>query len=86
MADNVSTRQPGLSSPARNIALVTPDDANDLPNVAKAIEVQTAGNIQLTTVGGVTITKYFGVGYHPLSVKRIWSASTTASGIYALYD
>ena len=89
MADKVSDKQPGLSSPARNIALVAVDDANDLPNVAKAIEVQTAGNIKLTTLGGSTITKYFSVGYHPIAVKRIWSTGTdagTAATLYALYD
>lgn len=83
---SLTERSPTLSSPARNIAAVTPDDATDLPNEAKAIEVQTAGNIKLTTVGGTTITKYFWVGYHSLEVKRIWSTNTTASGIFALYD
>ena len=86
MADSVSDKAPSLTSPARNVAAVTPSDSEDLANVAKAIEVHVAGDIKVTTIGGVTITKPFFVGYHPLVVTRIWSTGTTASGIYALYD
>lgn len=80
------TRLPGLSSPARKIALVTPNDGADLPNAAKAIEVQGPGDIHLITEGGTEITKPFTAGYHPLYVQKIFAAGTTATGIYALYD
>lgn len=79
-------RQPGLSSPARNAQLVTPDDGADLPNAAKAILVTVAGNVHMVTEGGTEITMPLFVGYHPIYVVKIFATDTTASGIYALFD
>lgn len=89
MADNVSDKQPSLSSPARNVALVSFNDSSDLPNIAKGLEVQVAGTLKITTLGGTTVTKYFWVGYHPIAVKRVWSTGSDAglaNAVYALYD
>lgn len=86
MADNVSDKAPGLTTPARNVALVTPSDDTDLANVAKTIEVISAGNLKVTTIGGVTITKPFAAGYHPLVVTRVWLTGKTCGDVYAYYD
>ena len=71
---------------ARDAKTVTPNDATDLTSAAMALYVGTGGNIQVTTVGGTTLTftNVQGGSYLNVQVKRVWSTSTTASGIIAL--
>lgn len=86
MADAFSSNQPGLDSPAFYGAAVTPADGSDLANTARGLYVGTAGNIKVTTKGGSEITfTNVPVGILPVSVKRVWSTGTTASGIVALW-
>lgn len=86
MVDSVSDKQPGLSSPARHVAAITPSDSDNLANTAKAFFVGVAGDVKFTTLGGDTVTMAMPVGYHPISIVKVFSTGTTASGIYALYD
>lgn len=81
----VSVFAPGITGPLQHLVNVSPDDANDLVNVSRAIYIGGAGAVKVTTVGGETIVIPSGalaVGVpHPIRVTRIWSASTTATSI-----
>lgn len=77
-----------IAAPASLPVAVTPDDANDLPSgISRAIYVGVAGNINLTLAraSGPVLFQNMPVGVHPLRVRRVHSAGTTAGGIVALY-
>ncbi len=63
---------------------VVKSDANDLPFFPRAIHVTTGGLVKMN-VGdpSVTITLTLETGWHPISPTRIWSTTTTATGITA---
>lgn len=85
MADAFSRYYAHLSDPAENAAAVTPNDTTDLPNFSRYIYVGGAGNLQVTLVGGTTVT-YTGLtagSRHPLRVSRVHSTGTTATSIVA---
>ncbi len=71
---------------ARDAKSVTPSDSTDLPYAAMALYVGTGGNIQLTTMGGTTLTfsNVQGGSYLNVQTCRVWYTSTTASNIIAL--
>lgn len=89
MADAFENHQPGLEAPAAHVALVTPDDSNNLPNAARGLLIGGSGALKVTTVGGETITLPATVipagSILPLRVARVWSTGTTATDIHALY-
>ena len=74
----------GESSP-RHFAIVTPDDANDLPTVCRCFSFGTAGALKVTTAGGETVvipSGQFAAGqWHSGQFARIWSTGTTATDI-----
>jgi len=75
------------SQPATDAVAVTPDDNNDLANVAVALYVGTTGDVKINTFYGNTVTfKTVPVGIMPVRVSRVWSTGTTASNIVALYN
>lgn len=75
-----------LSRPAGAIKTVTPDDSNDLPDgLCRSLLIGTAGNLKVTDASGNTVTIPVPVGYNPLQIRRVWSTSSTASNIFALY-
>ncbi len=76
-----------LSSTVQDMALITPDNVNDLPYVTRGIYVGTGGNIKLTTKAGTTliVPNLAGGAIYSFRVSRIWATSTTASNIVALY-
>ncbi len=53
--------------------------------VTRAINVVVAGNVKVTMLGGGTVVLAVAVGMTRLRVSRVWSASTTATGITALW-
>lgn len=79
---------PALMVPALHAAAVTPSDANELTSYCKAFRVgTTAGNVQVTTVGGETLVVP-GVQIGEtirLQCKQIWSTNTAATGITAFW-
>jgi hypothetical protein len=76
----------GGNSPASHAALVTPDDANDLAFVSRALLIGTAGALKVTTLGGETLViAAVPAGILPLRVTRVWSGSTTAAQIVSLW-
>lgn len=85
MADDFKDYRRTLEGPADNAVLLTPDDSNDLADVARALYVGTSGNIKVTTAGGDTLLlTAVPVGILPIRIKRVWAATTTASTIVAL--
>lgn len=85
MVDKFKNRESSLESPARRAEAVTPNDTADLPNFSRALYVGGAGDIQVTTVGGDTITLTNASGFLPLCVARVHATGTIASGIVALW-
>lgn len=81
-----SLSQPaGLS--ARNAAVVTPSDSTDLTYTTRAVFVGTGGDLNVDMASGQTVL-FSGVpdgAFLPISVNRIRSTSTTASGIVAVW-
>ena len=73
--------------PARNAALVTPSDSADLDFITTGIYVGGAGNIKVTMQGGqsVLLSGVLAGSVLPLRVSRIWSTTTTATTIVALW-
>ena len=85
--DNFS-RLPSLTSdPATNAVLVSPNDSTDLANVTRAVYVGTTGNMKVTMQdsGTVLFTGIAAGTTLPIRVTRIWSTTTTASTILALW-
>ncbi|MEO3947624.1 hypothetical protein [Gorillibacterium sp. CAU 1737] len=73
-------------------ATVTPSDTLDLSipsglNGTKYICVGVSGDLSVITSGGDTVTlKAVAAGiFHPISVRRVLSTGTTATGIVAVY-
>jgi hypothetical protein len=65
---------------------VVKSDANDLPFLPRAIHVSVAGLVKMhvgVTTPNVVITVTLEAGWHPISPTRIWSSTTTATGITA---
>ena len=86
MADKFHSFSEGLNSPPANLEAVFPNDANDLPNATRGINVGVSGSIRLTTVNGDTGTISVAAGVvFPVRAKRIWATGTTATNITALY-
>jgi hypothetical protein len=86
MTDAFNSYTPGLESPASHLEAVTPSDTVDLPNVSRALNVATAGQLRLTTVGGTTQSVYVAAGMaFPVRARRVWQTGTTATGIVAMF-
>jgi hypothetical protein len=73
------------SDPAENVVAVTPNDSTDIAVPSRGLLCGVAGNAQVTTAAGQTVTIPLQQGYNPIRVRRVWSTSTTATGIFALY-
>ena len=74
-------------APATNALEVVPNDSVDLLATARALYIGSAGNMQVTTSNGSTVT-FIGLlagQILPVSVQRVWSTTTTAGSIVALY-
>lgn len=85
MSNPFANRSLSLSGPATDIVPVTPDDATDLPEVAVALYVETAGTIAFTSVSGGTRTVSVGSNsILPVGVRRVMASGTNASGIHAM--
>ena len=85
--DNFSRQQSLTSDPASNAVLVSPNDSTDLTYVTRAVYVGTTGNMKVTMQdsGTVLFTGIAAGTTLPIRVTRIWSTTTTASTILALW-
>lgn len=76
------------TGPAQDLKSVTPDDNADLASgPCRGIIVGVAGNVKITTPAGTAIVVPSLVAgiVHPIEAVRIWSTSTTATTILAVY-
>lgn len=86
ITDTFEGQTPSGQSPITSAAVVTPDDANDLTHVTRAIYIGTAGDLRVTLANGGTLTFVNMVaGWHPIRVTRVWAAGTTADHIVATW-
>jgi|TARA_B100001093_G_C25991368_1_gene661625 hypothetical protein len=82
---------------AYRAAVVTPSDTVDIPSISTdpgagknngaVLYVGASGNIRVTTAGGDDVT-FVGVQtgtFFPVQVVKVWSTSTTATNIMALW-
>jgi len=83
----VDASRADFTAPAVGAAAVTPNTSTDLPRApARALYVGGAGNLEVDTAEGQTVT-FTGVtagSILPVSVKRV-RATSTATNIVALY-
>jgi hypothetical protein len=88
MADNSNLLFPSpstdqRSAPAAIAFAITPSDGNDLTIYTRGLMVNVAGNVVVdfvTSGTSITLTLLAGIVY-PFHVKRVYSTSTTATGI-----
>ncbi len=83
MTDRFENHLTGLRDPIETAVEVTPDDANDLAIVSRAIYIGTPGDIRVTMKNGSIVTFSTGQGWHPIRVSRVWATGTTATAIVA---
>ena len=75
----------------RSMLAVSPDDSNDLSKgVCRAIYATAAGNINIVAADddpslGAQVIKFAAGEIKTIHARRIYSTSTTATGIIALY-
>ena len=85
MNDIFASHTGGLESPASTLISVVPDDAADLAQASRALNVSGSGTVRITTVGGTTATVYVAAGIaFPVRVTRVWASGTTATDIVAM--
>lgn len=76
----------GLESPASALVPAVPDDAQDLPQASRALNVAQSGTVRITTVLGTTATVHVAAGIaFPVRARRIWATGTTAADIVVMY-
>ena len=87
MTDHFENFETGLTSPVENSLAVTPNDGTDLSTTTRALWVGVAGDINIDTKGGGTVTlKNVAAGsLLPFRVSRVWATGTTATDIVALW-
>lgn len=86
MTDIFEDRSSGLESPGSHAASINPSDTTDLATASRALYVGGPGNLQLTLVGGTTITLHnLSAGWVPLRTMRVHASGTTATDIVAVW-
>lgn len=84
MTDPFENRTLNLNGPARDILPVAPSDTIDLPSVALALYVETAGDVTfITQAGEVRTLRLTDFSILPVGTRRVNATGTTASGIHA---
>lgn len=86
MADPWANAPGGITGPITRVVAVTPSDATNLQDTARALYVGGAGNVVLL-VNGTTVTlTAVAVGvWHPIRFDRVNATNTTATAILAGY-
>ena len=72
----------GPNATATDMLPITPNDSTDLVTHARGFYAAVAGNIKVTTLAGADrIVPVGAFQFVPCAIKRVWDASTTATGI-----
>ncbi len=83
MVDTFDSHSTSITAPPSNAGVITPDDAQDLPFVSRAIYVGTAGDVRVLTHKGQDVTYKNLAGTKVLRVTRVFATGTTASDMIA---
>jgi hypothetical protein len=76
-----------ISDPVPNAAAVSPSDSVDLANITTAVYIGTSGDLHVTMMNNEVVTfTALPIGFYPIRVRRVWSTSTTASNIVAVWQ
>jgi hypothetical protein len=84
--DRFGTHTRGLTAPASGAFAITPSDAAELTETARAIYVGGAGTIALVTKDGTTVS-FVGLSAGtvlPVSTVRVLATGTTATSLVGL--
>lgn len=85
MTNPFQNRTPSLSGPATDILPVTPDDTIDMPDVAIALYVETAGVVSFVTAArNARTVSVASNSILPVGTRRVNATGTTATGIHAM--
>jgi hypothetical protein len=85
MSNPFSRRSATLNGPGIDYAPVTPDDSDDLPNIAASLFVEGSGAVSFISVKGENRTVNVpDFGWIICGVRRVFSTGTTATGIHAV--
>lgn len=76
---------PDANGTANDGAEVTPSDGSDLPVLAEALYIGTAGDLHFVTSAGTELTRPVVAGIFPFKVKKVFATGTTATGLTAAY-
>lgn len=81
-----SSEGAGRASPAVNCFKITPSDSDDLVDATRGLFVGTAGDIKCIFANDDTevLMPNVPIGFHPMSVRRIFATDTTADDIFSL--
>jgi hypothetical protein len=81
--DSFGGRSEGMADSVNNAESITPHATNELTNVTRGISVNVSGNVGLIPAGdSAAVTVYLAAGMiHPIRVKAVRVANTTATGI-----
>lgn len=86
MADDFSTYQAGLDTPAEHAFTISGDDTATLAHTTRLLQVGVAGDVSCTFKGGETVKlKALPVGIHKLRLTQVKSTGTTATDLVGLY-
>lgn len=87
MSDTFARLRRDADDPAAHAVVVTPSDSTDLTYATRGLYVGGAGNVKVTMLGGETVlfTALAAGVVHPLRVVRVWSTTTTATTIMAVW-
>lgn len=86
MAEDFSSHQSSLTSPARDAAEITPSDTDALPAPVRGIYVGATGSLRVRMVSGAVVdfTGLLGGIVYPLRVSQVMASGTTAAGLVGL--
>lgn len=86
MSDAFASHAVGLTAPATQAEIISPNDSADLARATRAIYVGQTGNLRVRTTFGdvVTLANMQGGILYPIRVDRVFLTGTTASDIVGL--
>lgn len=80
--DTFNATSRGPAGGPTHLALVSPNDSEDLSHITQWVFLSTSGTLGVVTRGGETLTTpVLPAGWHLLELSRILATGTTATGI-----
>ena len=88
MADDFSTNEEGLNSPANDAAAITPNDSTDLSKTTRGLYIGGDGDVKVNMANTGTAVVFAGAkagSILPIRATRVYSTDTTATNIVGLW-